>query len=272
MRRVQSYINKHYKPAYGSVQVNWGSSLASGLGGYLLLNEGGGNAQDIVSLGLISDFVKGSWSPSQRGTSFTTASAGDRIRFPQTSRWQLSGSGPWSLTWQFDKKGNAGSGADGYFGFRTAFNQIGFWEVYDDGVNLNFGGANVGIGFNLGPRPTNALHTVTLSFPGGTAGITCWIDGVQNGVSANLSPPFQAGANRLLVGALGEDSINDNVFAKWIWAAFYPTRALKLSDHLQLFSEPYSLLEPKTPRVRYFHPSAVTSRTIPSFMLTGVGV
>ena len=235
---------RNRKPAFGSVEIDWSHPLARQLTFYTVLNEGGGFPTNLVRIPASATLAQGSWVPGPRGQTFQTASANDRIRFAASTKYSLATDGAFSVSWQFMRTGQAGSGADGYVAGRTSFGSAGLWEVYDDNTNLNFG-HNGATGINLGAKPTNnVVHAVTVTrVPGGT--YTCYIDGAQNGQTINANATGADGAQTLVIGAIGEDATNLNIYAKWDWVLIHKDRTLTRSEHQQLVVEPYAFLKPK---------------------------
>lgn len=240
------------KPPFGAAEIDWGHPMARGLIAFLVFNEWGGLPSDLAA-NTQADLISGTWGVNQ-DPGVITASSGDRVRFPLTTRYTLGSDVPFSISFRLIQTGLAATGADGYVANRNAFG-AGMWQIYDDGGTLSYGAEGIDAA-QIGPRIGNGLSTVTVVRPVGGSPIAYFKNGADIGTSgAAITAPTMT-AQRLVIGAIGEDATTNNVFGAWSWLALHRGRALTLSDHQQFMNTPYAMLRPIVRR-RWSVPAAV---------------
>jgi len=232
------------KPAFGTVEVNWGHPLANGLRHAILLNEGGGPPKDIVTGAQGTPTAGATWGGNQEGICGKLAAATDNFNF---------GSAALSVGNQNSSvlfRGIVGAtsidryavmiGGTGTDEVEFGVNNSNAWEVLLPGV--------VDINFSVGPT---VGHYCSAGFTyqrlvGATLDVHDITANVFSTASKAATNAPAQGSNSYVGGDGSSRSWRSSLNFAFIWA-----RLLTPAEFCWLHAEPYAMFRPRTP-VRFF--------------------
>lgn len=269
MRSKQAYLNKHAKPAFGNVLINKGHPLASSLAGVWLFNEGAGSVTDLVSNSLATVVgTVGTWATGPYGVEFT--GAGNSGAYFDTGGMRVANKVNATVLW-FGKRAQGGgtegiycerasSGNDIWrFGHSGGISGVTF-EHRDDAGTLNDINEAVAVdkyGLHGMTKTGTAVQLYQFALPVASGTLT----GTDTFTNANHTVICNDFASPTI-------PFRGTIVFLYVWY-----RALSTQEITWINAEPYAFLCPKVSRARFkSSAAAVTSKSIPSFMLTGVGV
>lgn len=272
MRRSSTWSDARLKPPYGSVQIDALHPLAPYI--IFLLNEQAGPPRSL-GVPLLSTFT-GNF------TKWNTTTQGTALKFDRTAGVDLVDltaysslfniAPPFSVEVWWDGSGTQ-AGFSGPFSCRIA-GQAGFLILNTLNSAANFkcrlvlytsGGTETGWDASTTlAYPFNGLQSFLWTYDGTTAKL------YLNGKDDSATATSNAGWGQTIKIGIGNDTISGNIAKVSIYK-----RVLTSGEAWELYKTPYAFLRPLVQR-RYFVPSGaaaiITTKNLPSLMMTGVGV
>lgn len=273
LHRSSVWSDPRAKPAYGSVQLNRGHSLAAGLRGAWLFQEGAGAAQDLV-VGNAATWT-GGWTTGTAGPAAVVGSgnqvtiAGDGTQFDAPSHSML-----------MIVRSTTAAGLKLVLAARKLVSQCPVhWCVGGDSAREGYGYLDASTFRTSGPVTRNidgdGLTHCLVGTCQGSGPARYFIDGKLDSASTvpgspinGQSPPNQLKFNSYLQVDTG--NLIGSIALAYFWA-----RALSIGEAEWISAEPYIICDPKIRR-RYSvpasgAPSSTTKTLTGALMLQGVG-
>lgn len=218
------------KPILGE-QIDWSHPLASGLVGCWLMNEGSGSTvQDLSGNGKHGTLGATTWAAGKFG-SCLGFDGGDTINI---TGFSLSGSYTWSF-WVCSTDTTANTDL---FDCQTG-RMIVLWRQ-SDMLTLYDGNYRY-----FGSTPSSGWHHVVFVASATTLTCSCYMDGVQSGITRTYTPVNIGGS--VAIGS--RYSGDDNYFNGLMSSCAIYNRALSASEIAQLYREPFGMIVQDRPEL-----------------------